>query len=157
ETATIWTKPDDLVVDLKDPFKGLVRPGRAFIRVVMADGSVRQFRTSVDKTTLAAMFTWRAGENVEITPEQEVPVSPRNNALPFDWLPSENDWKRLESLGLDLNKLRRFLRVGVGDQIGFHMHDGQKMLDFDIGSALSGHGDALGTRFGGAAMFGIGL
>jgi hypothetical protein len=158
DSAAIWTKPDDLTIDLKDPLKGLAQPGRESFLVGMGDGSVRKLRLRIDAKKFTALLTRAGGEIVEVKPEDEVAVPvARRDVLPFNWKPSEEDLQRLESLGLDLNKLRRFLRVGVGDQIGLHMHDGQKMLDFDIANALSGRGDAIGMRMGGPTMFGLGL
>lgn len=80
----------------------------------------------------------------------------RQRLLP-DFRLSDHDIALMKKLGLDLDKLRKFLRDGIGDQIGLQMHDGQKPLDFDIGAAMSGHGDALGTGLTGPSALGAGL
>jgi hypothetical protein len=85
------------------------------------------------------------------------PRAAQRRQVLLDWRLSDRDVKYLERLGLDMKKLHKFVSDGIGDQIGLHMHDGQKPLDFDIGAALSGRGDALGGQFGPASMFGIGL
>jgi len=54
---TIWTKPDDLEIDLGDSLKGLVNPGWHGFLAAFADGSVRFFSETADKKTVAAHFT----------------------------------------------------------------------------------------------------
>jgi hypothetical protein len=66
KNAVVWTKPDDLKVDLKKPEAGLaVRDGKTFT-LAFADGSVRNVTTKVDKKTLWAIFTRNGGEMVDI-------------------------------------------------------------------------------------------
>ena len=63
----------------------------------------------------------------------------------------------MESAGVDLNKLRRFLRDGIGDQVGFHMHDAPRLLDSDL-SGLFGadvwRPSGAGAGRAGARLFG---
>jgi len=62
--AVIWTKPDDLKIDPKDPKAGLRNsPGPGFL-VGLCDGSVRFLKASVDLKTLYALFTRDGGEVV---------------------------------------------------------------------------------------------
>jgi hypothetical protein len=66
DRAVIWTKPDDLEIDPKEPQKGLaVRVGNAFL-VLLADGSVRGLPKDIDKKTLWALFTIAGNEVIEI-------------------------------------------------------------------------------------------
>jgi hypothetical protein len=64
----------------------------------------------------------------------------------------------LEEAGVDLNKLRRFLRDGIGDQVGLHMHDAPRLLDSDLsglfggGAELAGLGLALRFAFGASSV-----
>ena len=62
--AVIWTKPDDLKIDPKDPKAGLRNnPGAGFL-VGLCDGSVRFLKASIDPKTLYALFTRDGGEVV---------------------------------------------------------------------------------------------
>jgi Protein of unknown function (DUF1559) len=73
--AVIWSKPDDLAVDAKDPFKGLVRPGADGFNVAMGDGSVRYLRKTLDATNLWYAFTRGGGEvqNLDDRPKKIKP------------------------------------------------------------------------------------
>jgi Protein of unknown function (DUF1559) len=157
DAAVIWTKPDDLNVDRKNPLKGLERQGQPGFLAGMADGSVRNFRATIDATKLAGLFTRAGGEVVEITSDDElhVPSGP-GGQNPFIFAPSEDDLRRFEEFGLDLNKLRRFLRDGIGDQVGLQMHDASNLFDFDMAGAFGGQADG-GLGLSGSTMFGIGL
>jgi hypothetical protein len=61
--AAIWTKPDDLAFDPKDPKKGLGEGGAGGFGAAFCDGSVRFIPSKVDPNTLKALFT-RAGGDV---------------------------------------------------------------------------------------------
>src|SRR5258707_12463567 len=61
DSAVIWTKPDDLIVDMTKPMKpvaGLVRPGQVFFLAVMGDGSVQRFKHVTKPVELTNL--WRA-------------------------------------------------------------------------------------------------
>ena len=60
DRAVVWTKPDELVFDLKNPLAGLtgLRPG-AFL-AAFADGHVQAIKDTVAADVLKALFT-RAG------------------------------------------------------------------------------------------------
>jgi hypothetical protein len=62
ETGVIWTKPDDLVVDQKNPWKGLLGHYPNDIVVCMADGSVRRINKKATAANLWALFTRAGGE-----------------------------------------------------------------------------------------------
>jgi hypothetical protein len=64
--AVIWTKPDDLKLDPKDPKKGLSNRFPAGFLAAFADGSVRLLPYSINKETLHALFTKNGGEDVNI-------------------------------------------------------------------------------------------
>ena len=64
ENAVVWTKPDDLPVDTKNPFKGLIgKDGKGFL-ATFADGSVRFISKSMKPKILKALFTRNGGEVV---------------------------------------------------------------------------------------------
>ena len=62
DSSVIWTKPEDLEVDMKAPLEGLLglRPGG--FNALFADGSVRFISQTVDLDTLRAVFTMAGGE-----------------------------------------------------------------------------------------------
>jgi hypothetical protein len=64
DRAVIWTKPDDLEVDLNDPLKGLVgqRPG-GFL-ALLCDGSVRFLAANTSPETLKKLITRNGGEPI---------------------------------------------------------------------------------------------
>ena len=153
--AVVWTKPDDLTVDPKDPWNGLSREDG--FQIAMADGSVGRVRGGAEPATVLALFTRNGAEaDAPAAVELNRPNGPRGPLFPLDFFPGAGDWSELESAGFDLNKLRRFLKDGIGDQVGFHMHDASKLLDYDVAGAFGG-AEVMGQRLGGAEMFGLGM
>ncbi len=64
--AVIWTKPDDLKLDPKNPANCLsTRLGESYL-FLFADGSVRFVPKKIDKDTLNAIFTKAGGEVVNL-------------------------------------------------------------------------------------------
>jgi hypothetical protein len=64
--AVIWTKPDDLKLDPKDPKKGIsARFAKGFL-AALVDGEVRMLPHTISMETLNALFTRNGGEVVEI-------------------------------------------------------------------------------------------
>jgi Protein of unknown function (DUF1559) len=62
--AVIWTKPEDLKYDAKEPLKGLGFKYDGSFLSAFADGSVHALKKSIDKDTLRALFTPNGGEAV---------------------------------------------------------------------------------------------
>jgi len=148
-SAVEWTKPDELPFDPKDPLKGLVCPGQEHIDVLIADGSVKRLSPRIDPKKVAAMVTPAGGEVVELAPGDE--VGPRGpGAADLGIVLREafgpGQFREWESAGVDLNKLRRFLRDGIGDQVGLHIHDAPRLLDSDL-SGLFGTGGSEQAGF----------
>ena len=151
EAAVIWTKPDDLPFNPKDPLKGVLHAGQDAIDVVMGDGSVHRLSPRIDPTKFAGLITAAGGEVVALTPGDEVGTSTGVGvrSLLDEFRLDPVQLRELESYGLDLNKLRRFLKDGIGDQVGFHMHDAPRLLDSDLsglfgGDTEEGLGNAIG-------------
>lgn len=66
ENAVIWTKPDDLKVDMKNPLKGLTgvwKETKVFL-VGLCDGSVRAVNEKIDPATLKRLFQKDDGEPI---------------------------------------------------------------------------------------------
>ncbi len=62
DRAVIWTKPDDLDVDMDHPRRGLGGFRGDGIWVGFCDGSVRMLRKTISDETLRGLFTYRGGE-----------------------------------------------------------------------------------------------
>jgi len=64
--AVIWTKPDDLQVDLNDPLRGLIGHHLGGFQAAFADGSVHFIAKTIAPATLKALFTRNGGEVVKL-------------------------------------------------------------------------------------------
>jgi hypothetical protein len=70
DSAVIWTKPDDLPYDPKQPFRGLPSgKGKSFL-AAFADGSVRTLPGTIQPDVLRALFTRNGGELMDV-PDDE--------------------------------------------------------------------------------------
>ncbi len=65
EHAAIWTKPDDLPFDPKEPAKGLGRFFDGGFNATFCDGSVHSFRTAPDRETLRRLFLRTDGQPIQ--------------------------------------------------------------------------------------------
>ncbi len=65
DQAVIWTKPDDLPIDLEKPLAGLGKARGNNLLAAFCDGSVRVISGSIDPKTLAALLTMNGGEVVD--------------------------------------------------------------------------------------------
>jgi len=152
--AVVWTKPDDLDVDLAKPLTGLaIRPPGGFL-VLMADGSVHFLRAGIKPATLAALFTRAGGEIVSLRPNDEFPVPPPR---PSRGLLDGTTDELLRQL-----KISEFLTKGIGDDIGVHLCDADPLFDFSLPNALGQalgnfNGPGRGGFFGGNEILLIGL
>lgn len=63
--AVIWTKPDDLVIDEKDPIRSMIGPETKRFAVSLADGSVRFLSRDNDSSTLMSLFSIDGGEIID--------------------------------------------------------------------------------------------
>jgi hypothetical protein len=66
--AVIWTKPEDLKYDPKNPRQGLVGHHDDKIVAAFVDGAVRAFADTIDNKTMLALFTRKGGEVVPAIP-----------------------------------------------------------------------------------------
>ncbi|MCX7423695.1 MAG: DUF1559 domain-containing protein [Planctomycetia bacterium] len=66
DSAVIWTKPDDLAVDFKNPLKGLKGAHTGGFFAALCDGSVRFISDNIDLATLKALFTRNGGEALPV-------------------------------------------------------------------------------------------
>ena len=64
KNAVIWTKPDDLMLDPKNPKKGLRMYDEGFL-AALGDGSVRYFSAKTKPKSVWALFTRDGGETID--------------------------------------------------------------------------------------------
>ncbi|MFM9965809.1 MAG: DUF1559 domain-containing protein [Planctomycetaceae bacterium] len=83
DAAVIWTKPDDLAVDLKNPLKNLKSALTGGFHVLLADGSVRFVSDNINANTLKLLFTISDGQAVNFD-AIDAPVRRRVVARPGD-------------------------------------------------------------------------
>jgi hypothetical protein len=62
--AVIWTKPEDLEIELEDPTRGIAT-GEQIFNASFGDGSVQGLSASVPAKTLRALFTRNGGEPID--------------------------------------------------------------------------------------------
>jgi hypothetical protein len=142
EHAVVWTKPDDLRIDPKNPLTGLVFRPPGISYVGLADGSVAPLKQTADPKTVAAMFTRAGGETFDMqSAVDQPPGGRRRHGL------SGFEQKIVERLNLG-----QVLAKGVGNQIAFHICDAEPMFDLNVAQLL---GMGMGT-FGGRSPLGIG-
>lgn len=66
EHAVIWTKPDDLPVDFKEPLKGLlIWQGNVFLSGMM-DGSVQSISNTIDSESMQHLLQYNDGNPVRL-------------------------------------------------------------------------------------------
>lgn len=70
DAAVVWTKPDDLEVDPRDPFKKLSTYYGDGVMVCLCDGSVRMISKKVKPEWLWAYFTASGGEVIPADPQK---------------------------------------------------------------------------------------
>jgi hypothetical protein len=64
--AVVWTKPDDLRVDAKEPLAGLVGHHAGGFNAVFVDGSAHFISRAIDPKMLFAVFTRNGGEVIAL-------------------------------------------------------------------------------------------
>ncbi len=65
KSVVIWTKPDDIEFDEKDPMAGLLGMREGGFLSAFADGSVRFLKDTTGKEQLKALLTRAGGEKIE--------------------------------------------------------------------------------------------
>lgn len=76
EHAVVWTRPDDLAVDLASPKRGIT-DGEANFLVLFADGQSRDLKGSIRGDLLRALFTRGGGERIEPSMVAQSEIAPR--------------------------------------------------------------------------------
>ena len=63
--ALVWTKPEDILVDPKDPLRGIASPGSDRFQASRLDGSVGEISSKIKPETANALFSINGGEVIE--------------------------------------------------------------------------------------------
>ena len=66
DRAVIWSKPEDITIDRRNPTTGLLGHYGEGFQAALADGSVRFVKKGIDPAVLWALFTRAGGEKVDI-------------------------------------------------------------------------------------------
>ena len=64
DSAVIWTKPDDIEIDQKNPIRGLVN-GNHRINAAFGDCHVEGIAPTIKPSSIWAMFTRNAGDKAD--------------------------------------------------------------------------------------------
>ncbi|MAT14668.1 MAG: hypothetical protein CMJ46_05285 [Planctomyces sp.] len=138
EHAVVWTKPEDLNVDLEKPRSGLQSRPPGGSLVLIADGSVHFFSESMTDETWKGLLTKNGGEVASVDERQELVMPASRNA---------RDSRMMSYLEkqIDPQKLAAFLMRGIGNQVGLHVYDADPMFDFSLPQFL---GRAIGAFSG---------
>src|SRR5262249_1650123 len=67
DSAVVWSKPDDLIIDVNRPTKGLIRTGQDHFLAAMCDGSVQRFTNTADSKNLVRVIDSQDGEVIDYT------------------------------------------------------------------------------------------
>ncbi len=145
KSAVIWSKPDDLVIDVKDPHKGLVNAQQE-TTVAACDGTVYQLRQT-PPAELSGLLQWKDnGQGVSIS-QFGRPLNVRTRHDFFD-LPN-----------VDYKLLRVFLEKGIGEHVSYQVLDASQPITSDVttfmGSRLPMAG--FGNDFFGSEMLFFGM
>lgn len=149
DKAVVWTKPDDIEIDFKNPVSGLANPGQAEFLAAACDGSIYRIRSNTDVKSLAGAFNWKdmpQDNNTLVTFAQ-----PARSTMPGDIF---------RELGnVDLKLLRQFFEKGIGDQLAYHVLDASQPISADVSSFLGARSPLgeLGPVTFGSEMAFIGL
>ncbi len=148
EHAVPWTKPVDLAVDLSHPRQGLFTDDYDDGRALMSDGAVVRLPETFSDELVAHLIT-RAGNETIREPMARVRVQTRDSGSRRYPIFMQRD-RLVKELALD-----RFLHQGIGNQIAFHLCDGQPLVDFNVSRMVgmfAGQGQFLSPD---ASIFGV--
>lgn len=66
DQAVIWSKPEDIEIDMNDPLDGMGNVHQGGFHVLMADGAVKFIANSIDPEVFKAMLTSAGGEAINL-------------------------------------------------------------------------------------------
>ncbi|MCA9039777.1 MAG: DUF1559 domain-containing protein [Planctomycetaceae bacterium] len=134
--AVIWTKPDDLAIDLEKAHAGLHKHSPGGYQMLFVDGSVHFIRDTISNETLAAFFTRNGDEEFTGDDFEEIPHESDQRSRQSGFLFS------LAGEDVDPRKMAAFLKEGIGSHVGIHVYDADPMFDFSLPNFA---GSLLGT------------
>ncbi|MCR9294452.1 MAG: DUF1559 domain-containing protein, partial [bacterium] len=134
ERAVIWTKPDDISIDMARPREGWNSGVSGTVLAAKMDGSVFELPSTATDDQVRALLTRNGGEFIEIV----LPRMTANNMRPRNLL------SRLE--GYEELGLPEFLYDGIGSQVGIHVCDTDPLIDFNVARFLGMVGGSFDGR-----------
>ena len=139
DDAVIWTKSDDLTIDLEQPRRGWAM-GKDPAIVLMADGATVRIPFEYDNALVAALLTRNGMEVIEDQLEN-APAAPFGRRRSgFSYLLGVDRDALIKELALD-----RFLYHGIGNQIAIHVCDDRPLVDLNV-SRVAGWFAGFGGR-----------
>lgn len=119
ERAVVWTRPEDLVIDWKQPHKGLLEPNQQDFLVVACDGTPYLLRSATSEAALSILLQWKGDENNSLSAHGNAVFSQHRNSF-FD-IPN-----------VDIKLLRQFLDQGIGEHLTYQVLDAAQPVTADI-------------------------
>jgi hypothetical protein len=120
--ATVWTRPDDVEIDLDKPARDLeIREPGAFL-LAMCDGSVHFLRRESADAQIAGLMTRSGEEPIQWNELQHEPMPNSYRSGPFG---ADDEMLRDLHVGEMLTK-------GIGNQVAFHAYDADPLFDLSL-------------------------
>lgn len=136
DNAAVWTKPDDLAIDMSDPREGWSQGVKGQLPIARVDGSVATVTQSLSDDQVRSLLTRAGGEPIDFDlPRLRVTRNRRRSISPFAGFIDE------EKLGLP-----SFLYDGIGNQVGIHVCDSDPLIDFNVARFLGMVGGSFDGR-----------
>lgn len=133
DQSVVWTRPDDLEIDMQQPLKGWEQGIHSELIVLLADGSLLPLQRSTSHDQIRALLSRGGGEVVSVAR----PVNANN--------PSRTDF--IASLPwVEALDVPRVLYRGLGNQIGLHVCDADPLVDFSVARFLGMVGGSFNGR-----------
>ncbi len=155
EQAVVWTKPDDLEIDMDQPKRGWSQGVEQMIPIAMVDGSVQQLPTVATDEQVKELLTRHGGE---VRSVQLIPTNVRGNLES-----NRRDYRRFMPWIDELNT-PEFLHYGIGNQLGIHVCDADPLVDFNVprflgmlGGSFNGRSSMIFSEQGAFALLAMSL
>lgn len=153
DRAVVWTRPEDLEIDLEAPRRGWFDDEARTASVLLATGGVQRIESVNSDEVIAALFTVAGSESVD--PQWNVANGPA-----FTNPSRRNRFRSTSSVPIVQElEIERFLNEGIGNQIAFHVCDSDPPIDLSVtrmfGMLLSfgqNRGRGMRPEFGMIAM-----
>ena len=149
QRAVVWTKPEDLDIDIGRPREGWSDGIESVVPFSKVDGSIARLPRELPNAQVKALLTRAGAEKIDFDLPRLAPSRPRTrSSFPFSMLSTE-----------ERQLLSQYVRDGIGDQIGVHICDADPLIDFNVARFMGMMGSVLGDSnslvFGPSAAFSL--